>query len=540
MLETAIIGGGLGGLTLAAELAERGQDFCLFEARERLGGRILTKTAESGLGVDLGAAWHWPDNQPLIAGLIARLGLTSFAQHDDGTALRMAESDGKTEKVFLEGGVHGGARRVLGGGGQIIAALARKIPTESLVLSCRLIGLRDGGDHVVLTLMQDGAMRVVEARRVVLATPPRLIAEQVDFAPALENPLQDLLRDAATWMGASAKAVATFKAAPWRDAGHSGNAFVSHDMATMDEVFDASEPDGAPAHHGAAALGGFLALDATHRAAFATGLALLMESQFDQVFGMALPLDQLFYHDWAGDAETCAELDRAEGRVEHRLVSNPLLRRPFWAGKLLFGSAETGARQAGYMEGAVEAAERNLREILRDSAGDAPERLPGESVNAASLRRFSAFVARDSRAVFDAYRKNLNASLAGQDREQLTQRAMLAAAEDFFTAALAAIDSLPFEPQGVYVEKGRCSLTPPAQKPFGDFLKGFFDEVAAFNATSCALSNFPTEHKLSKDYVQAIMRDIAAAWTEFSLALNARLIAKIGAPEIGAPDRSAA
>lgn len=525
MLETAIIGGGLGGLALAAELAQRGQEFCLFEARARLGGRILTKTAAAGAPVDLGAAWHWPENQPLIAALAARLGLQSFAQHDDGTALRMAESDGKTEKVFLEGGVHGGARRIAGGAGQLIAALAAQIPQGALQSGCRLVGLRDGVDHVVLTLEQDGATRVVEAKRVVLALPPRLIAEKIAFAPALEAPTLDLLRDAATWMGAAAKVVATFKAAPWRDVGHSGNGFVSHEMATMDEVFDCAEPGGVPA------LGGFLALDAQNRAAFATGLTLLMESQFDQLFGMALPLDELFYQDWAAEADTCAELDLMQGRVEHRLVSNPLLRRPQWGGKLMFGSAETGARQAGYMEGAIEAAERNLRLILRDSAEDAAERLPGESVNAASLRRFSAFVARDSAKVFDVYRKNLNISLAAQDREQLTQRAMLGAVEDFFYSALAMIDALPFEGDGVFIEKGRCSLTPLAQKPFGDFLKGFFDEVAAFNATSCALSNFPSEHKLAKDYVQAIMRDVAAAWTEFSLALNGRLIAKCGAPD---------
>lgn len=529
MLETAIVGGGLGGLALAAQLAQRGQDFGLFEARDRLGGRVFSKTSASGLGLDLGAAWHWPENQPLIAALAAQLGVESFAQYDDGTALRMAESDGKTEKVFLEGGVHGGARRFRGGAGQLIAALAAAVPEGALQTGCRLVGLRDGGDHVVLTLEQDGATRVVEAKRVVLALPPRLIAEKIAFAPALETMTMDLLRDAATWMGASAKAVATFKAAPWRDVGHSGNGFVSHDMATMDEIFDCSEPDSGPA------LGGFLALDAQNRAAFATGLGLLMESQFDQLFGMALPLDQLFYQDWAAEAETCAELDLMQGRVEHRLVSNPLLRRPLWDGRLMFGSAETGARQAGYMEGALEAAERNLLAILRDSADEAIEPLPGESRNAASLRRLAAFVASDSVKAFDVYRKNLNASLAAQDREQLTQRAMLGAVEGFFAAALAEVDALPFESAGVFVEKGRCSLTPLAQKPFGDFLKGFFDEVAAFNATSCALSNFPSEHKLAKDYVQAIMRDVAAAWTEFSLALNARLIAKIGAP-----DRSAA
>ena len=66
MLDTAIVGGGLCGLALAAQLARRGQDFELFEARQRWGGRILTIDCKlSGHAVDLGASWFWPERQPL-------------------------------------------------------------------------------------------------------------------------------------------------------------------------------------------------------------------------------------------------------------------------------------------------------------------------------------------------------------------------------------------------------------------------------------------------------------------------------------------
>jgi len=45
MLETAIIGGGLCGLSLTKNLHRRGRDFALFEARDRLGGRISPSLA---------------------------------------------------------------------------------------------------------------------------------------------------------------------------------------------------------------------------------------------------------------------------------------------------------------------------------------------------------------------------------------------------------------------------------------------------------------------------------------------------------------
>ena len=45
--------------------------------------------------------------------------------------------------------------------------------------------------------------------------------------------------------------------------------------------------------------------------------------------------------------------------------SNPLLRRAIWSQKLYFGGSETASRAAGYMEGALEAAQRIARDVLR-------------------------------------------------------------------------------------------------------------------------------------------------------------------------------
>jgi monoamine oxidase len=526
MLDTAIVGGGLCGLALATQLERRGRDYDLFEARQRWGGRILSIDCKlSGLAIDLGASWFWPDRQPLMTALLGELDLESFAQFDEGAILRLSEADAKPEKIDVAGGVHGGARRVAGGAQKIVEALRGQLPAERLHMDCQIVGLRDGEDHVVLTIVQDGAMRVVEARRVVIALPPRLAEERITFAPPLDETMRQTMRDAPTWMAAQAKAVTTFERPAWREDGQSGNAFVTHGQAVFDEIFDASDARG-----GEGALGGFLALGPELRQAFKDGLPLLMQSQFEQVFGVNLQGREQFYQDWAGDERTCSALDRERGREDARTTANPMLRRPLWGGRLYLGGSETGSRQAGYMEGALEAAQRIARDIVRDTAADAAPADQDEATNDASLRRFTAWVEQEGPGVFDEYRRRLNASLATQAREQLTQRAMLGAAEAFFADALTKLESLPFDLGGVTVEKGRSALTPLAQKPFGDFLKEFFDDVAAFNSTSCALSNFPDEHKLGKDYRQAIMRDVAAAWAEFSIAMNSQFLAKNEAP----------
>ncbi len=524
MIETAIVGGGLCGLAIAAHLRRRGETFELYEARQRLGGRILTVDCKtSGLAIDLGASWFWPDTQPLLTALLTDLGLDSYPQHDEGTALRLAEADRKPEKIDVAGGVHGGARKIAGGAQKTIDALRSQLPEERIHRGAALTGLRDGGgDHVVLHFLQDGKPLVVEARRVVLALPPRLAEERIAFEPPLDEPMRQAMRDAPTWMAAMAKAVATYEKPVWREAGQSGNAFVSHEQAVFDEIFDACDADGR-----AGALGGFLALGPELRQSFQVGLPLLMQSQMEQVFGDALVEQESHFQDWATEEATCSALDRKNGREEHKSAAHPVLRRALWAGKLHLAGSETAARQAGYMEGALEAARRVSRDILRQSQGDAEEAAAvNEDINLASLRRFEAWVDGQGDAAFDEYRRRLNASLAAQNKTQLTQMAMLATAEEIFARALEKLEALPFDLGGVAVEQGRCALTPLAQKPFGDFLRQFHDNVVAFNRTSCALSNFPDEHHLAKEYQQAIFRDLAAAWTEFSLSANRLLLAK--------------
>ena len=122
--------------------------------------------------------------------------------------------------------------------------------------------------------------------------------------------------------------------------------------------------------------------------------------------------------------------------------------------------------------------------------------------------------------------QRLARSLATQQRDQLTQRAVLESVEEVYRSALLTLEALPFDMTTVPIERGRSALTPDVQRPFRDFMQSLLDDVVAFNRTSCALSNFPDEHHLSKEYTQTILRDIAAAWQEFSLSANRLLLAK--------------
>ncbi|MFA5952185.1 MAG: FAD-dependent oxidoreductase [Hyphomicrobium sp.] len=533
MLGTAIIGGGVCGVALARSLHRQGQSFALFEARPRLGGRILTVASpRSGLDLDLGPTWLWPETQPRITKLIAELGLADFAQHDHGTVRYLREPDKKPELVDGQA-VHNGARRLEGGMARLIDALAKDIPQNQLHFGHVLTRLQHRGDHIAIAFATGERETEVLARHVVLALPPRLLEENVRFEPELDAPMRDALREARTWMAAQAKVVISYDRPYWREDGQSGNAFVHHEQAVVGEIFDACDSTSTKA-----ALGGFLALTPELRQTFSVGLPMLMGSQMAQVFGPALEQGEQHYQDWANEPYTCSALDRSAPHAEHAGIANPLLRRALWGGKLFIGGSETASYGAGYLEGAAEAAQRldvalsrarastmpgDARTLKRDPAGRPPV-----STNEASLARFSEWVSAQSDAAFDGYYHRLHRSLALQQREQLTQRAILGSLEAFYGEALGVLESLAFDMREVAVERGRSALTPEVQKPFREFMQTLLDDVIAFNRTSCALSNFPDEHHLSKEYMQTILRDIAAAWQEFSLSANALLLAKAG------------
>jgi monoamine oxidase len=518
MLETVIVGAGLCGLSLAAGMQAQGRPFAIYEARSRIGGRILTERSEKAdMRVDLGPTWYWPDTQPGMVRLVADLGLISFLQHDTGTVLRLHDHDKKPHPTENES-IHGGARRVEGGMTSIIEAIAQKLPADSIHLEHVITAIFDRGTHVELHFRHGDALITIEARRVVLAVPPRLIEERVRFEPELSAGLVEAMRESYTWMAASAKAVIAYDKPTWRDEGKSGNAFVTHGQAVIGEIFDACDATGTRA-----AIGGFLALSPELRASFIDGLPMLMGNQMGQVFGPEFEHGEQHYKDWAADEFTCARLDMVPPE-EHPHYGNPILRQTWWEGRLFFGASETASYAGGYMEGALDAARRLVRDVGRYAPAKtvtAPGAGQSTASNGESVAAFSRWVGDTQTEVLAMYKKNLSKLMASPDKEILTQRAMVATIEQVFSSALMKLEDLPFDMSSVGITNGRSDLTPEILGSFKGFIEFMLDSVIEANRTSCALSNFPGEDKLGKDYLQAILRDIAAAWKEFCLSVNA-------------------
>jgi monoamine oxidase len=405
---------------------------------------------------------------------------------------------------------------------------------------------------------------------VVLALPPRLVREHILFAPALPDSVLQALADSPTWMAAQAKAVTTFDSTFWRDAGQSGNAFVRHPQAVLAEVFDCCADDleksgqgsaaNATADPQAGALGGFIALNAAQRDQFRRSLPLLIDSQLAQLYGVQAQGGQLFLQDWATEPFTCSNSDRANPPEPPQ--ADPLLRQPLWGGRVFFGGSETAAHGAGHMEGALESADRLTHALVRAQAqfskapggshahaagAVAATALPASAgaargAPAAPGQHATSPVARNSRAAAigtysasvlslralapQRYRLHLTRLLVAKQTDLLTQRALLATVDQCYSEALAQLDPLlpGLDAANADVANGRHALSAALLAPFEGWNKDLLDAALSHNASSCALSNFADEHRPDADTLRAITLDLAAAWREFAIELNTRLL----------------
>ncbi|KND05207.1 uncharacterized protein SPPG_00867 [Spizellomyces punctatus DAOM BR117] len=86
-----VVGAGIAGLTAARKCIQAGLKVLVLEARDRVGGRTLSKpindTTTPPYSIDLGGMWINPETQPLITAIVSEFNLTPFPQHHSGKTL---------------------------------------------------------------------------------------------------------------------------------------------------------------------------------------------------------------------------------------------------------------------------------------------------------------------------------------------------------------------------------------------------------------------------------------------------------------------
>lgn len=232
--DIAVIGAGIAGLRVAQLLGDEGYDVTLYEARDRIGGRLWTDRS-LGLPLDMGASWiHGLEGNPLV-GLADEAGLELVETGDDivfrlrdGAVLDPDEvPDWLEEVISIQH--NAGARRAEINLAAFLAPRDYGGPEAVLREGYDRVLPELAGDYDLLTghvlhqVALDGDVRLgfangVEARHdaMVLTVPLGVLQQgEIGFVP----PLPDRKRDAiaALGMGVLDKLYLRFNEPFWQD-----------------------------------------------------------------------------------------------------------------------------------------------------------------------------------------------------------------------------------------------------------------------------------------------------------------------------------
>ncbi|MBT2654515.1 FAD-dependent oxidoreductase [Bacillus sp. ISL-18] len=356
-----IVGAGLSGLRAASLLTEKGIKFWVLEARDRIGGRVLSASDPSrpDLGqFDLGPTWFWPQFESQIANLVKELNLETFEQYKEGEILIERFQIKPPERCELKEHSDEKWVRLTGGVQSLIDALAETIPSEIVELETRVkkILLNDAGDITVEAELSDGKRKKIPAGAVILALPPRLVARHIEFSPSLPQNLMNDIVEKPTWMAGQAKVVAVYDRPFWRESGLSG--YVLSAVGPLEEIYDASP------NKGPGALFGFFGMPSEARKKMVQDNVLkLVVGQLVKLFGSeAENLKAIFYKDWSSDSETTVEEDLSPLKNYQSYGPPPV--EGVWEKKIIFAGTETNSEFSGHLEGALQSAEKAVAEII--------------------------------------------------------------------------------------------------------------------------------------------------------------------------------
>ncbi len=341
--DVILIGAGAAGLAAATALHAAGRGVVCLEARTRVGGRLLSTPVDGG-ALDLGATWFWPGERR-VATLAARTGTEVFDQYLAGDAVLQ---DGTGARRYPGNMIDVPAYRFAAGAQRLASVLAGALPEGAVLLGTPVAAIRPaGGDGVDVHTSE----RTFRAAQVVLAVPPALALERIDFGDGLPDGLVRLARYTPVWMGAVAKVVAQYSSAFWREQGLAGAAFSR--SGPLQEIHDMSGAGGRPA-----ALFGF-----AHARVVRPGFEDAVAAQLGACFGPAAASPEaLHVQDWSREPWTAPRSVHA--LADYSLFGHPLYQQPALGGRLHWASTETATDHAGHIEGALFSGERAAHAVL--------------------------------------------------------------------------------------------------------------------------------------------------------------------------------
>ena len=359
-----IVGAGLSGLYMAHRLEQMGKSYRLIEARDRIGGRILSSIIDNSDKaltpldkVDMGPSWFWPQMHPRITQLIDDLLLPVFPQYSQGAYLLENQSDNAPTR-YDSGFVQSpNSMRIAGGMQNLIDTIVNALPKNKIQLNSVVTHVHHQiNNRSSVTIKCHNTEETMDAEHIIFALPLRLLANSISFTPSLPKEVEHHFSSTTTWMAAHAKFFAVYETPFWRNSGLSGSA--SSRVGPLVEIHDASTLDGT------GALFGFIGVNSATREK--AGSALIKQAAvapLTRIFGeqASSPIDVKLI-DWSQEKYTATQDDR-EAPKAHPHYGLSSAARKLQQLNWYFAGTEAAEDNGGYLEGALEAADSVLVQL---------------------------------------------------------------------------------------------------------------------------------------------------------------------------------
>lgn len=338
--EVLIVGAGLTGLTIAYLLRDRGLDITIIESRDRIGGRILTKSTNGDL-LEMGATWLGPQHTQLNR-LLSELSIDIWEQHIGKSAIYEAISTSPPYLAILPANPNP-SYRISGGSHALIDALFHGMGGVRIHLNQKVSQITKRQSQMEVTTDQ----QTYVASYVISTLPPHLLISTVRLDSSLPDAVAEVASQTHTWMGESIKIAIAYARPFWRDAGVSGT--IMSNVGPISEMYDHS--DVADDHYALMGFfnGAYYSLSKSER------LEMVM-SQLRKYYGTVAE-DYLSYEEyvWKQDPNTFVGYDHHV--MPHQNNGHPFYQRSYIDQRLIIAGTETSAQYPGYMEGAIRSAD---------------------------------------------------------------------------------------------------------------------------------------------------------------------------------------